>query len=456
MLSPPGDLLEAISRYGFENRSVVIAAVSGGSDSTALFLLLKAFIDRAAIPTRLVAVTVDHGLRVESADEASAVGELAARLGVEHRILRWNGPKPATGLAAVAREARYRLLATTAEEIGTDMILTAHTADDQAETVFMRRQRGDGMGLAGMAPATLFDGKVWIARPLLDTRREMLRDFLRQNSIGWIDDPSNADRRSERARIRSELAASYDADVGTEALLEIARQNAARREELGHRAASLISSFAREAEAGLIQLDAGFLGNAGEPAAIHALRVLLAVAGGVPHLPDEERTAALAARLSDPPCRATLSRTFVASRRDGVWLCRERRGLPEPEPAFPGMIWDGRFRVSAVGSPAATSIAPTAGELVGETEEERAAPKSLIRLARLSRPVLLSQGVRAAGMPPDADADTVGSWQATPVLSLYARFLPCFDIELARAVSRLVGAPAIPGPPCPRHNVGQA
>ncbi|MFI0842571.1 tRNA lysidine(34) synthetase TilS [Mesorhizobium sp. IMUNJ 23232] len=454
-LSPPGEPFEAISRCGFENRSAVIAAVSGGSDSTALLLLLKSFMDIAAIPVRLVAVTVDHRLRPEAADEALAVGKLAARLGVEHRTLRWVGPKPATGIASAAREARYRLLATAAEDAGTDMVLTAHTADDQAETVFMRRQRGDGMGLAGMAPVTLFDGKVWIARPILNTRRETLRDFLRENSIGWIDDPSNVDLRSERVRIRLELTGWQGAGSSIEALLHVARENAALREKLGCRAAALISRFAREAEPGLLHLDPCFLRHDDEEAAIHALRVLLAVAGGMPHLSDLQRTAALAARISEPPHRATLSRTLVASRRDGVWFCREGRALPEPGPACEGMIWDGRFRISAVGSPDEASVAPAGGTSLGKIEERHGAPKSLIRLARASQPVFLHDGENSAEMR-SLTADLTSRWNATPVPSLHARFLPSFDIDLARAISALIGAPPIPDPPCAGHNVGRA
>ena len=130
---------------------VLILAVSGGPDSTALLWLAARWRARRKHGPTLIAVTVDHGLRPEAAGEARAVKRLAQKLGVAHRTLRWSGKKPASGIQQAAREARYRLLADAARKGGARHILTAHTLDDQAETVLFRLARGSGIaGLRGM------------------------------------------------------------------------------------------------------------------------------------------------------------------------------------------------------------------------------------------------------------------------------------------------------------------
>ena len=183
-------------------------ALSGGSDSTALLSLARDVLSAETGSGRLVAATVDHGLRAESAAEARRCADLCGSLGIAHVILRWDGDKPATGVQTAARAARYRLLA---GEAAGGIVLTGHTLDDQLETVAMRRARGPGRGLSGIAPATLFEGGTWFVRPLLALRRGALRDHLAAAGLGWIEDPSNRDRRFERVRVR-ESAAGEDAD----------------------------------------------------------------------------------------------------------------------------------------------------------------------------------------------------------------------------------------------------
>src|SRR6266852_1557531 len=134
------------------NAPALILAISGGPDSTALLVLAARWRASLKAGPKLLAVTVDHRLRRESAREAKAVGRLARKLGVAHRILRWNSAKPKTGLQAAARQARYGLLAKAARAASAYHVLTAHTRDDQAETVLIRLTRGSGLaGLGAMA-----------------------------------------------------------------------------------------------------------------------------------------------------------------------------------------------------------------------------------------------------------------------------------------------------------------
>src|SRR5262245_16726657 len=126
---------------------VIVLAVSGGPDSTALMLLAARWRDSLKRKPKLVAVTIDHGLRKESRHEAASVARLANKLKIDHRTLRWSGRKPPTGLQEAARLARYRLLHDAARKAGATHIVTAHTLDDKPETV--RTGMGRGGGLTG-------------------------------------------------------------------------------------------------------------------------------------------------------------------------------------------------------------------------------------------------------------------------------------------------------------------
>ena len=206
---------------GLSSAPALVLAVSGGPDSTALMVLAARW--RAALRRgpELLAVTVDHGLRPESAREARAVKRLAGSLGMRHRILRWTGDKPAAGLQEAAREVRYRLLAAAARGAGATHVLTGHTRDDQAETVLMRMVRGSGLsGLGGMSRETQI-GDVRLVRPLLEFPKVRLIATLAAVGISFVDDPSNRDPRFTRARLRGLLPALAEEglDAGRLALL---------------------------------------------------------------------------------------------------------------------------------------------------------------------------------------------------------------------------------------------
>ena len=174
----------------------MLVALSGGPDSTALLLLA-----RAALGTQCTAATVDHGLRPEARREAEQAAALCRDLGVAHAILR--GPAgPSTNLQAMARDMRYRLLEDQADSGAARWIATAHHADDQLETIVMRLNRASGVG--GLAGVRAINGRR--VRPLLGWRRAELAALVHAAGIVAVDDPSNADERFDRVRLRTRLA----------------------------------------------------------------------------------------------------------------------------------------------------------------------------------------------------------------------------------------------------------
>ena len=217
----------------FLRAKALLIAVSGGPDSTALLLMAAEWAKRRGKP-RIEAATVDHGLRPESADEAKAVAALCARLGVGHRVLQWKGAKPTSRLQERAREARYRLLVDHARAVSADALMTAHHADDQAETVLFRLLRGSGVaGLRGMDLMTARDGIV-IARPLMGLKKRDLIAFANERGAPFIDDPSNADPRFARTRLRALLARLGEEGLDAEALDRLARRARETEAALAH------------------------------------------------------------------------------------------------------------------------------------------------------------------------------------------------------------------------------
>ncbi|HYI42494.1 MAG TPA: tRNA lysidine(34) synthetase TilS [Sphingomicrobium sp.] len=209
MLAPPPRLTE---RFASELDRLVPAdtrlgvAVSGGPDSVALLLLAA-----AARPGLVEAATVDHRLRPDSADEAAAVATLCAELDVPHATLgaQWDA-QPDSAIQERARVERYRLLGEWVRERQLGALATGHHLDDQAETFLMRLRRGAGVrGLAAMRPvARLPGGAARLVRPLLGWSREELGSVCSNAGVTPAADPSNADERFERVRIRRALASA--------------------------------------------------------------------------------------------------------------------------------------------------------------------------------------------------------------------------------------------------------
>ena len=220
------------SAFTFNTPKSVGVAVSGGSDSLALLHLMHRWAADAGVTVQ--AVTVDHGLRKEAADEAQMVANMCRDLGLKHTTLRWTGWDGKGNLQDQARRARYGLMAEWAKECGIETVALGHTSDDQAETFLMRLARGSGVdGLSGMAVRRQSDGVTWM-RPVLLQRRQELRDYLQRHNIGWIEDPSNDDVRFERVKIRQALKVLDGLGLDVERLAGTAQDLQIARSALEH------------------------------------------------------------------------------------------------------------------------------------------------------------------------------------------------------------------------------
>ncbi|WP_201863026.1 tRNA lysidine(34) synthetase TilS [Microvirga soli] len=273
-VSPPDDPLsdEGLERLfsSLNNASGILAAVSGGPDSIALMHGLARWAAIGQHPPIYVA-TVDHGLRPEAAEEAALVAREAALLNLPHRTLTWAGQKPVTGIQEAAREARYRLLVEHAREAGASHLVTAHTLDDQAETVMMRLSRGSGLsGLAGMRRDTDRQG-IRHLRPLLGLPKSHLLDLCRRNGWRFVTDPSNADERYARVRWRGLMPLLAAEGLTAERLARFAERAARADEALDLKAREALDRGEPILEVGTLSFQAKILTE--EPFDI-ALRVL--------------------------------------------------------------------------------------------------------------------------------------------------------------------------------------
>jgi tRNA(Ile)-lysidine synthase len=177
----------------------VLCACSGGPDSGAMLVALARLHDDLAFT--LEVASVDHGLRSGAAADVEVAREQASALGLPFHALRVQ-VSAASSVQAAARSARYLALGELATRIGAQRIAVGHTLDDQAETVLLRMLRGAGIaGLSGIDPRRP-DG---VVRPLIDCRRSDVAAFALAHCPKIARDPSNADRRFGRTRLRSDV-----------------------------------------------------------------------------------------------------------------------------------------------------------------------------------------------------------------------------------------------------------
>lgn len=393
-----GEILDALVVPADERAFGV--AVSGGSDSTALLALCA---DWARLRgSRVYAVTLDHGLRSEAAEEARQVGAFARRLGVPHTILEWR-PEGAVSQAS-AREARHRYLATWAADAGVSHLALGHTADDRIETLLIRARAGSGWyGLA--APQPVSASPVWpegrdlrLIRPLLSVSRADLRRYLSSSGMSWIEDPTNDDASYERVRMRQ--LASVLSDAGRCAALKAADRlmhlRAARTAQLRQLSQTAVDWRVD----GSAVLDLARCDEVLPETRFRLLQNLLLAVSGEAVPPPLTAVDALIARL-ERDRSATLGGAWLERLGDDLDIVRAPRGgartptAPEISAMTlnPGdaKVWDGRFHLTSSPNETPRSVlsyddAQRAGmTLIGGGE--------VAHRMRRTLPVLVAEGV---------------------------------------------------------------
>lgn len=343
-----------IERLGpFEPRPRLAVAVSGGPDSMALLLLADEWARRRG--GDVVALTVDHRLRPESATEAVQVGAWCAARGIDHAVLACERNIPQSRLQERAREMRYALLADVCRRRRVVYLLTGHQMDDQAETFLFRMGRGSGVaGLAGVPAAATMAG-VRVLRPLLGVRRARLAATCAALGQPVIDDPSNRDRRFARVVLRERIAELEYLGIGVPAMARAAAAMAAARAGAERAVSDLAAASMSLFPEGFAEIDAVPVADAPADTAVSLFGGLLPTIGGSGRAPKRARLEALVSGIRQPACRPrTLGGCVI--RRDGtrIRVYREHRRIVHrlQISGRADVLWDGRFRVTSPHGPA--------------------------------------------------------------------------------------------------------
>lgn len=249
---------------------------------------------------RIIVASIDHKLRKTSAQDCEFVASICAEKNVPFVQLNWEGAKPVTGIHAAARERRYQLLAQAAREQDCGAIVTAHTLNDQGETVLMRLIRGSGLsGLQAMSAVTEKEG-VPLLRPLLGFDRERLRANLNEAGMSWREDASNEDPRFLRARLRKLMPHFAVEGLDNAHLGRLAKKIARANEALDFAAQNLLAQTTKQG------LDLTAYRIAPEEIRLRALKFMISSIHAPDYPPADEALEELDASLVQGDTRRTL------------------------------------------------------------------------------------------------------------------------------------------------------
>jgi tRNA(Ile)-lysidine synthase len=346
----PGSLEDRIAErlgqlLGPDFPSEIGLAVSGGGDSMAMLHLVAGWARAWGIGARVV--TVDHGLRAESAAEAALVADEARGLGLRHDTLRWDGWDGRGNLPDAARQARLDLIG--GWRCSLRHVLFAHTMDDQAETFLMRLRRGSGVeGLGAMAARREVPGGWQVVRPMLGMRRAELRHFLTVLRIPYVDDPTNDDASYDRVKMRGLLDGLEAEGLGRDTLTRTATRMRRAAEALGRRAHDVAVALTRVDHGDVVIGRDGFAGIEADT----QLRIVAAAMQFVASAPYRPRAEALEAALERALAggSVTLMGCRIEPERADMRVFREYAAVAGTEGiAGDGRLWDGRWVIGGAG-----------------------------------------------------------------------------------------------------------
>lgn len=325
----------------------IAVAVSGGADSLALMVLASRWAKAQTPEVTVTVYSVDHGLRSASAEDVAIVVRAATELRIRHRALTWQGDKPATGIQAAARAARYRLIGDAMRADGAKILLTAHHARDQAETVLMRMAHGSGLkGLGGMTDFADVEG-VKVFRPLLTVAPEDLAVLVQTSGFEPAIDPSNSDRTYERVRWRQVSPALDALGLDADRLGVLARRMQSADAALERVTMKALQRVAAVDDFGSVRINCTPF--AAEPAEVRVrmIRQVLCEVGGAQKPFALQAIEDLVAKLSNALLKKTSLHGCLVARRDNfIRISREPARVsisPQQIGARQNLEWDTRF-----------------------------------------------------------------------------------------------------------------